>query len=88
MAIMFIYGKNLKNRFSRTNMSMTLKLGMKHCVYKYFQDCSNYDRWLTLIYFEPRSKLVTRAFAWAKVKIMHYLENVAVICLKVGLMLD
>ena len=28
MAIIFIYGKNIKNRFSRTNMSMTLKLGM------------------------------------------------------------
>ena len=33
----------------------------------------------------PRSNLVTQAFAWAKVKIMHYLETMAAIDLKVGL---
>ena len=32
----------------------------------------------------PRSNLVTEAFAWAKVKIMYYLEIIAAIGLKVG----
>ena len=33
----------------------------------------------------PRSNFVTQAFAWAKVKIMFYLETIAAIGLKVGL---
>ena len=33
----------------------------------------------------PRSNLVTQAFAWAKMKIMYYLETIAAIGLKVGL---
>ena len=49
------------------------------------QDCSNYYPGLTLAYFTPRSNLVTWAFAWAKVKIIFYLETIAAIGLKVGL---
>ena len=33
----------------------------------------------------PRSKLVLYAFAWAKVKIIYYLETITAIGLKVGL---
>ena len=60
MAAMPIYGKNLKKIFfSRTNRPMTLKRSMKHCLCKYYQDCSNYDPGLTLTHFRPRSNLVT-----------------------------
>ena len=52
--------KNFKKIFfSRTNRPMTLKLSMKHCVCKYYQDWSNYDPGLTLTHFTPRSNLVT-----------------------------
>ena len=46
---------------------------------EYYQDCSNYYPGLTLTYFMPRSNLVTWAFAWAKVKIIYYLETVTAI---------
>ena len=48
---------------------------------------SNYDPRLILTYFTPRSNLVTKAFVWAKVKIIFFyffLENIAVIGLNVG----
>ena len=60
MAAMPIYGRNLKKIFfSRTNRLMTLKLGMWHCLCKYYQDCSNYDPGLNLTHFTPRSNLIT-----------------------------
>ena len=50
----------------------------------YYQNYSNYYPGLTWTYFTPRSNLVTYAFAWAKVKIMSYLEIIAAIGLKGG----
>ena len=59
MAAMPIYGKNLKNFFSRTNRPMALKLSMYHCVWEFYQSYSNYDPGLPLTHFTPRSNLVT-----------------------------
>ena len=85
MAAMPIYGKNLKKNFSsRTSRPMTLKLRMKHFLCKYYQSCSNYDPGLTLTHFMPRSKLVTYAFVWEKVKIIYCLETIAALGLKVA----
>ena len=48
-AAMPVYGKNLKTIFfSGTERPMTLKLGMKHRVLKYYQVCSNDDPGLRL----------------------------------------
>ena len=63
---------------------MTLKLSMWHRVWEYYQSCSNYDPGLTLTHFTPRSNLVTLAFVWEKVKIIHFLETVAALGLKVA----
>ena len=50
--IVHIYDKNTKIIvFSRTNRPTTLKLVMWHCVREYYQDCSNYDPWLTLTFY-------------------------------------
>ena len=57
---------------------------MLHRVRKYFKDCSNYDPVLTLIYFTPRSNLVTWAFVGEKVKIITFLETVVAFGLKVS----
>ena len=60
MAAMPIYGKNLKKSSSpEPNRLMTLKLGMKHCLCKYYQGSSYNDPWLTLTYCTSRSNLVT-----------------------------
>ena len=49
MAAMLIYGKNLKKIFfSGTKRPMTLKLGMRHRVLKYYPIPSNDEHWLTL----------------------------------------
>ena len=40
---------------------------------------------LTLTYFTLRLNLVTKAFAWAKMKIMYFWETISAIGLKVGL---
>ena len=63
---------------------MTLKLGMKHCVWEYYQSSSNYDPGLTLTHFTPRSNLVTYAFVWEKVKIIYFLEFIAALGVKVA----
>ena len=63
---------------------MTLKLGMQHCLGGYYQGCSNYDPGLTFTHFTSRSKLVTYAFVWEKVKIVYFLETIAAIGLKVA----
>ena len=62
---------------------MTLKLSMYYHVWEYYQSCSNYDPWLTLTHFTPRSNLVTQAFGWKKVKIIYFSETIAALGLKV-----
>ena len=52
-----IYGKNLKKIFfSRTKRPMTLKLGMQHRIFEYYQICSNSAPGLTLTYFTGKVK--------------------------------
>ena len=63
---------------------MTLKLGMWNFLCECYQDCSNYDPGLTVIYFTLRSNLVTYAFVWEKVKNIYVLETIAVFGLRVA----
>ena len=87
MAIMPIYGKNLKEIFfSGTKQPMTLKVGMQHRVlkYMYYQVYSNDDPGLTLIYFIARSNLVPYAFVWEKGNIMDISETIVVYDILVG----
>ena len=59
LAAMPIYGKKLKKIIvSGTKRPMTLKLGMRHLVLKYYQIYLNDDPGMTLTY----------AFVWEKVK--------------------
>ena len=53
MAVMPIYGKNLKKStfFSGIKTPMTLKIGMQHRVLEYYQFFSIDDCGLTLTYF-------------------------------------
>ena len=57
---------------------MTLKLGMRHRVFEYYQVCSNNDPGLTLTYFTARSKLVPYAFVWEKGKTIYFSERIVV----------
>ena len=66
MFAMPIYGKNLKNFFSGTKRQTSLKLGMQHQVFEYYQVCSNDDPGLTMTYFTARSNLVPYAFVSGK----------------------
>ena len=45
---------------------MTLKLGMQHRVFEYYQICSNDDPRLTLTYSTARSNLILYAFVLGK----------------------
>ena len=63
---------------------MTLKLGMQHGVLKYYQVYSNDDHGLTTTYFMARSKLVSYAFVWEKVKTMDFSETIVVYDIKIG----
>ena len=63
---------------------MTLKLGMQHCVLKYYQVCSNDDPGLTLTYYKARSNLVPYAFVWKKGKTMDFSETIVVYDLKLA----
>ena len=63
---------------------MTLNLGMHHWVLKYYQVCSNDDRWLTLTYFMARSNLVPYAFVWEKGKTMDFSETIVIYILKLA----
>ena len=56
---------------------MTLKLGMYHCLCKYYQECSNYELGLTLTYFMPRSN-------WGKSENNYFWETIAALGLKVA----
>ena len=66
MLAMLVYGKNLKNLLIRNQKFMTLKVGMRHRILKYYQVYSNDDPGLTLAYFTARSNLVPYAFGWGK----------------------
>ena len=63
---------------------MTLKLGMQHWVYEYYQVCSNDYPELPLTYFTARLNLVPYAFVWEKVKTMDFSETIEVYDIKVG----
>ena len=63
---------------------MTLKLGMRHWVHKYYQVYSNDDPGLTLTYFMARSNLLPYAFVWEKGKTMDISETFVVYDVKVG----
>ena len=45
---------------------------------------SNLDSGLTIIYFTPRSNLVTYAFVWEKMKIIYFSKTIAAYDLAVG----
>ena len=62
---------------------MILKVCMQHRALEYYQICSNYDPWLTLIYITARSILVPYAFVWEKVKTMDFSECIEVCDVKV-----
>ena len=57
--------KTLKIFFSGTERLMTLKLGLQHRMFEYYQVCSYDDPGLTLTYFTARSNLV-RMFLYGK----------------------
>ena len=60
VATMPIYGKNLKKSSSpEPIVKMALKLSMYHRVWRFYQNCSNYDTGLTLTHFTLRSNVVT-----------------------------
>ena len=63
---------------------MTLKLGMQHRVFEYYQIYSNGDPGLTLTYFTARSNLVPYAFVWQKGKTMDFSETIVVYDLKLA----
>ena len=63
---------------------MTLKVGMQHRVFEYFQVCSNDVPELTLTYFTARSNLIPYAFVWEKGKIMDFSETIVVCDIKVS----
>ena len=84
VAVTPIYGKNIKNIFSRTKRLMTLNLDMHHRVLEYYQVCSNDDPGLTLTYFTARSNLVPYAFVWEKGKTMDFSETIVVYDLKLA----
>ena len=77
MAAMPIYGKNLKKNLFLPNKKkkkkkkkrqITLRVGMLHRMYEYYQVTSNGDPELTLTYFTARSDLVPYVFLGKKVK--------------------
>ena len=71
MATMPIYGKNLKKIiFSWTKRPITLKVGIKHLVLKYYQVFLNDDPGMT--YLMARSNLVPYAFVWEKGKTVDF----------------
>ena len=70
--------------FSGTNWPMTLKLGMQHWVFEYYQVNSNDDPGLTLTYVTAMSYLVPYAFVWGKGKTMDFSETIVVYDLKLA----
>ena len=62
---------------------MTLKVGMQHRVFEYYQICSNDAPGLTLNYFTARSNLVPYAIVWEKDKTMDFSETIVVYDIRV-----
>ena len=62
---------------------MTLKVGMRHRVFEYYQVCSNDAHGLTLTYFMARSNLVPYAFVWEKDKTTDFSETIVFYGIKV-----
>ena len=73
-----------KITYSGTKRLMTLKDGMQHRVFKYYQVCSNDDPGLSLTYFMARSYLVPCAFVLEKSKTMDFSETIVVYYIKVS----
>ena len=63
---------------------MTLKYGMQHWEFKYYQVYLNDAPGLILTYFTARSNLVPYAFVWEKVKTMDFSKTIVVYDIKVG----
>ena len=84
MAAMPIYGKNLKNIFSKTKGPMALKLGMEHRMFEYHQICSNDDPRLTLTYFTARPNMVVYTSVWEKGKTIDFSETIVIYDLKLA----
>ena len=85
MAAMPIYGKKaLKIFFPGTKRPMTLKLGMRHRMHKYYQVYSNDDAGLTLNYFTARSNFGPLCFCMGKGKTKDFSENIVVYGLKLA----
>ena len=72
MAAIPLYGRNFKKSSSGTKRPMTMKLGIQHTVFEYYQVCSNDDLVLTLTYFTARSNLVPYTFVREKGKTMDF----------------
>ena len=66
---------------------MTLKLGMRHWLLKYYQICSNDDPVLTLTYFTARSDLVPFVFLYGKMllKVVDFQEAVEAFEVNIGI---
>ena len=78
--------KTLKNLLLRNQKANDLEtwyapLGARVLLY---QDCSNDDPGLILIYFMARSNLVPYAFVWEKCKTMDFSETIVVYDVKVS----
>ena len=85
LAAMPIYGKNLKKIiFCGTKRPMTIKIGMQHWVFEYYQVRSNDVPGMTLTCFMPRSNLVSYAFVWEGKTMDFFSETVVVYYIKVG----
>ena len=65
--------KTLKIFLSGTERLMTLKLGLQHRMFEYYQVCSYDNPGLTLTYFTARSNFV---FVWENGKTMDFSETI------------
>ena len=62
---------------------MTLKVGMQHRVFEYYQFYSNDAPELILTYFMARSNLVLYDIVWEKSKTMDFSETIVVFDIKI-----
>ena len=64
---------------------MTLKLGISHCVWEYYQDCSKYVPWVDLDPFYAKVKFGHIGFCMGKSEnYFFFLETFATFVLKVA----
>ena len=78
MAAILMYAINSEKKLvSRTSGSISMKLGMKHQIFKLIIFCSNDNPVLILTYFTARSNFATSAFIWENVTMMDTLEIIA-----------